>query len=120
MQPFTAGASIAVRVRGVDANFNLDTNAAAQVNLVTADPWDAALTDQSLINGVTQFTAVMVTTGTYTMTVTDVDGTPLTAAVSGAAQVVAGAASPPPPGLPGGGRRPPPPPPTHPPDGGRA
>ena len=74
---WTAGVPYRITVRGVDANWNINSGAMANVQITTEDPNDTHPADV-LVNGVRDFNnMVMRTAGSWRITATDIDGTPL-------------------------------------------
>ncbi|HOW28900.1 MAG TPA: fibronectin type III domain-containing protein, partial [Elusimicrobiota bacterium] len=89
----TAGESFDITVRSVDTYWNLNSAGLATVHVVTNDPFDNELVDAALSSGVTTFTLTPLRASSYTVTLTDVDGSPLTEYQTSSVPVVAATAS---------------------------
>ncbi|HOI42859.1 MAG TPA: hypothetical protein PK523_07940, partial [Elusimicrobiales bacterium] len=89
----TAGTPFALRVYAVDEYWNRLTAVAADVRGRSADPNDneAGFSIRPLFTGTTNFNAVLVTTGSWQVTVSTNSGAALSDGVSRAAAVTAGA-----------------------------
>jgi hypothetical protein len=89
----TAGVSFAVRVAGVDNNWNIVSNltgTAYSMHLVTSDANATPPTDVNLANGTAQFNVTLPTAGSSSVTVTDADDGTKTPAASPAFAVSPG------------------------------
>ncbi|MDO8734222.1 MAG: hypothetical protein Q7K21_03580, partial [Elusimicrobiota bacterium] len=74
----TAGLQFTITVNGVDPNWNIDSNASQQVNVVTTDLYDGTISGNNLQNGFRTFNITNVTAGSvHKSTATDASGNPV-------------------------------------------